>query len=67
MHLVSIVVAWAVVLYDKTFDILEVLAYELTIQYMAALYASMQIKACFDHRRKMSQCVSLFGVAYLTD
>jgi hypothetical protein len=68
LHLVSIVVAWVVVLYDKTFDILKVPAYHLsTIQYMAALYASVQIKACFHHRWKMSHCVSLFGVARLTD
>jgi hypothetical protein len=45
----------------------EVPEYQLTIQYMAALYASVQIKACFDHRRKMSHCVSLLGAARLTD
>ncbi len=39
-----------------TFEYVE--EYQLTIQYMAALYASVQLKACFHHRRKMSHCVS---------
>jgi hypothetical protein len=37
-------------------DILEVTEFLLTIQYMVALYTSLQLKSCFDHRRKMSQC-----------